>query len=180
MVELSDAAAELWEYLPATYGTDRDDVDPIVARWLEALAVELGRIGVMLEALRSTTIPSRADNTVGSLRRWETVLQIPVAPGASDAQRRAQVIASLLGRQVAYGRDWTTAMTVAVGSTDWQAFEHTPGANQLTIQIPYTAGSSQAVRIAELARRHTPANQQIIFDFAGGFVVGFSEVGDDI
>jgi hypothetical protein len=180
MAALSDAAAGLWEYLPATYGTDRDDGDPIVARWLEALAVELGRIGAVLEAVRSTTIPSRADDTVGSLRRWEAVQQIPVAPSVSLAQRRAQVLAALLGRRVAYGRDWTTAMTSAVGSADWQAFEHTPGPNQLTIQIPFTAGSYQAVRVAEIARRHTPANQQIIMDFAGVFIVGSSDVGDDL
>jgi len=90
MAALSDAAAVLFEHLPATYGTDRDDVDPVVARWLEALAFELGRAGALLEALRSTTIPTSADDTVGSLRRWEDAVGIPRAPDdVSIGQRRA-------------------------------------------------------------------------------------------
>lgn len=180
MASLSNAAADLFAYLPTTYGTDRNDADPIVARWLEALSIEIGRLRALFEALRSTTIPSVADDTVGSLRRWETVLQIPVEPNVPVDQRQGQVIAALLGRSVAYGRDWTNAMTVAVGSTDWRAFEHTPAANQITIQIPYAAGSYQAVRIAEIARRHTPANQQIIMSFTGRFIVGSSPVGANI
>ncbi len=181
MATLSDSAASLLGYLPATYGTDRDDVDPVVARWLEALAFELDRAGSCLEALRSTTVPGAADDTVGSLKRWEEAMILPVAPaGESVGQRRLRLVATLQGRRVAHGMDWTAAMEVLIGSTDWQALEHTPGANQLTIRIPYEAGTARAGQVAEYARRITPANQQIIFQHEGGIVVGVSQVGDDL
>jgi hypothetical protein len=181
MTSLSDAAAELVAYLPASYGTDRDDVDPIVARWLEAFAFEVERLRVLFEALRSTTIPSVASDTVGSLRRWESAIGLPVAPaGVAESQRRAALLGALLGRRVALGIDWTTAMTTAIGSGDWTPIENTPAAYQLTIQIPYTAGSYNAAQVEALARRRTPANLQIVMSYAGGFIIGASRVGDAI
>lgn len=179
MASLSDAAAELFAYMPASYGMDRDDVDPIVARWLEALAFEIGRIRDLLEALRSTTIPSTADDTVGMLRRWEHAFGLPVAPaGVSVAQRRAQLLAAIRGRRVMHGQDWTTAMTAALGTTDWTPFENTPAAYQLTIDIPFVSTSYTAGQAGTRARRITPANLEIIWSYVGGFIVGQSAVGD--
>jgi len=181
MAALSDAAAVLFEHLPATYGTDRDDVDPVVARWLEALAFELGRAGALLEALRSTTIPTSADDTVGSLRRWEDAVGIPRAPDdVSIGQRRATLMGFLRARRVASGIDWTAAITAALGSSSWQAFENTPGPNQLTVQIPYAPGSYTAAQVEALVRRRTPANQQIVMRYEDGFIVGVSRPGDAI
>jgi len=180
MATLSDTAAVLFDHLPSTYGTDRDDVDPIVARWLEALAFELDRVRALVMALRATTIPSAADDTVGSLSRWEGQMRLPVAPaGQTVAQRRAQLVGAILSRRVARGSDWTASMTKVVGSADWTPMEHT-GPNELTIAIPYDAGTTKAGQIAAHARRITPANQQIIFQHTGGFVVGASQVGDTL
>jgi hypothetical protein len=179
MATLSDPAAELFATLPASYGADRDDVDPIVARWLGALAFEVARHRGLLVALLSTTIPAVADDTVGSLSRWEDALGLPVAPdGVSVAQRRAKLLGALQGRRVAYGRDWTAAMTAAIGSDDWTVHENTPGANQLTIEIPFAPGSYNAGQVEEIARRKTPANQEIVMSYAGAFIVGASRVGD--
>lgn len=180
MATLSDQAAELFAYLPVSYGMDRDDVDPIVARWLEALAFEVERLRTLLLALRASSIPATSDDTVGSQRRWELALNVPVDAGLTTVQRRAQLIARLVGRRVAHGSDWTAAMTAAIGSEDWTVQENTPGANQLTFTIPFASGSFFAGRFAEIARAKTPANQQIIMSFGEGFIVGTSEVGDAI
>jgi hypothetical protein len=181
MSALSDRAAALFEYLPSTYGTDPDDVDPVVARWLEALAFEIDRVRALYLALRATTIPASATDEVGALSRWEHLMRLPVAPaGDSDAQRRARLLGALQGRRVAHGSDWTASMEAVIGSADWEPFEHTPGPNQLTIRIPYEAGTAKAGQIAEHARRITPANQQLIFQHEGGFVVGVSQVGDTL
>lgn len=180
MASLSDSAAVLFGHLPLTYGADRDDVDPFVARWLEALAFELERIASMLDALRSTTVPGVADDTVGSLARWEATMGLPVSPPASSpTQRRAWLLAALRGRRVAAGSDWTASMSTTIGGA-WTAHEHTPGPNQLTIDIPFAAGTPQAGQTADHARRTTPANQQLIFNYAGRFAVGISAVGDEV
>lgn len=179
MPALSDAAAALFAYLPTSYGTDRDDVDPVVARWLETLAFELARAGTLLEALRSSTIPAMADDTVGSLRRWEDAVGIPRAPSnVSIGQRRATLMGFLRARRVASGRDWTAAITAALGSSSWRAYENTPAANQLTIEIPYAPGSYTAAQVEALVRRRTPANQQIVMRYEEGFIVGASRPGD--
>lgn len=177
---LSPAAEALFRYLPASYGTGGDDVDPIVARWLEALAFELERLGALLEALRSTTVPAVADDTVGGLRRWEAAMGLPVEPAASIAQRRAWLLAAIRGRRVAAGADWTASMQTAIGSGSWEAHENTPGPNQITIDIPFAAGSAAAGQIAQHARRKTPANQQLIYNYTGAFIVGVSSVGDEL
>lgn len=181
MATLSDTAAVLFAHLPASYGTDRDDVDPIVARWLEALAFEIERLRALLEAIRSTTIPATANDTTGALSRWEAAVGLPVAPaGIMVTQRRTQLLGALRGRRVALGRDWTSAMTAAIGSDNWEPTENTPGGYQLTIQIPFAAGSYTAGQVEELARRRTPANLQIVMRYEGGFIVGASRVGDAI
>lgn len=179
---LSPDAAALFAYLPASYGTDpATDVDPIVARWLEAEAAELGKVRGVLEALRATTIPSTADDTVRSLQRWEKVMGLPVAPaGVTVTQRRANLISAILARNVAYGRDWTAAISALIGVPGWSVEGNTPGPNQLTIHVPYSSTSFAAGQLRLRARRITPAHIEIIFDFAGGFIVGFSDVGDTI
>lgn len=178
MADLSPSAQRLAAYLPpSSYGTP-DDLDPIVARWLEALAFELDRVRALLVAIRSTTIPATADDTVGSLSRWEQAMRLPVAPaGVSIAQRRATLMGALRGRRVASGRQWTAAMDAVVGSGNWTPSEHTPGPNQLTIEIPYEPGSYSAAQVEQLARRRTPANQQIIMRYEAGFIVGIARVG---
>jgi hypothetical protein len=176
---LSESAARLFAYLPATYGADPEDVDPVVARWLEALAFELDRIRAVLEALRSTTIPAAADDTVGGLGRWESMLRLPVQPeGASVAQRRAAVIARLRSRRVASGLDWTDSVTAMLGTDAWTVEENTPAGNQLSLRFPYVPGSYTGAQVAQLVRERTPANQEILIGFAEGFIVGVSEVGE--
>lgn len=179
MPELTPGARRLHGYLPSTYGAEPQDLDPIVARWLEASAFEVDRARALLLAIRATTIPGRADDTVGSLSRWERALGLPVAPaGASVEQRNAKLTGSLRGRRVSSGRQWTDAISAAIGTANWRAYEHSPGSNQLTIEIPYEPGSYSAGQVEELARRRTPANQEIFMRYTQGFIVGVSRVGD--
>lgn len=176
----SAAALRLLDYLPIYYG-GVDDPDPVVLRWLEAFGFEADRARAVLELLRRETIPSRATDALGALARWERALNLPVAPAdATEAQRRAKVMGYLRGRIVVFGRDWTAAMTAAIGSDQWTPREHTPGPNQLTLEIPYAAGSYNAGQVEELARARTPANQQIVMRYEQGFIVGVSRVGDAI
>jgi len=181
-MSLSDSAAARFDYLPRSYGTDAaTDVDPIVARWLEAEAFELDRLRALLLALRSTTIPSAADDTVGSLRRWEKLMGLPVAPaGQSVTQRRANLISAIVGRTVARRSDWLAAIAAIIGAPGWSVQENTPGANQITINVPYPSTSFAAGQLRTRARRITPAHLDLVFNFSSGFIVDSSLVGDAI
>ena len=171
------ALADLLDYLPATYGGESPD--PLVVRWLTAEAHELARLRRLLEALRSTTVPARADDTVRGLSRWERTIRLPVAPpDATAGQRRGVLLGHFLGRHVASGVDWRAALTRAMDSDDWTADEHTPGPNQITFTVPYPPDSYTFGRFLELARELTPANQQLVMAHTGGFIVGESHVGD--
>lgn len=178
----SDTAQRLFDYLPIYYGGD--EPDPIVIRWLEAMGFETERARTILEQLRDYTIPITASDVRGALSRWERAFGLPVAPaGATEGQRRAALTGYLRARIVVYGRDWTSAMEAAIGSprgVGWQAFAHTPGPNQLTLEIPYVEGSFTAGQVEALARRRTPANLEIIMRYEAGFIVGVSRVGDAI
>jgi hypothetical protein len=181
MAVLSDRAAVLFAHMPATYGVDRDDVDPIVARWLEAVAPEVERLRALFLAVRATSIPARADDSVGSLSRWERAFGLAVAPeGVSVAQRVAQILTAIQARRVAYGRDWRAVMTVAAGGTPWTADANTPGPNQLTLTIPFDPDSYTGAQFKAIARRRTPAHVEIVMSYAGDFIVGVSLVGDAI
>lgn len=179
MAALSDRAAMLFAHMPATYGVDRDDVDPIVARWLEAVAFEIERLRELFLAIRATAIPARADDDVGSLRRWERALGLPVEPaGVSVTQRVVQVLTAFQARRVAYGRDWRAVMTSAASGTSWTSDANTPGPNQLTLTIPFESGSYTGAQFEAIARTRTPAHVEIVMSYAGDFIVGASRVGD--
>lgn len=181
MPQLSASARRLLDYLPHYYGGQDGEVDPLLARILEALAAEMDRARALLLLIRATTIPATADDSVGMLARWEALLRLPVQPAdATIAQRQQRVIAALRGRRVAAGIDWTAAMTKAVGSTNWTAEENTPGDYQLRVTIPYGAGQANAGQIQQLARRFTPANLELVMRYEAGFIVGVSRVGDAI
>lgn len=177
MAELSDRARTLLGYLPAVYGLD--DPDPIVVRWMEAMADEVERIFWIVGMLRATSAPSRASDAIGTLARWEETLRLPVAPAElTEEQRQARVLARFAGRVVRKGYQWHAAMRAAIGSDDWTVERNTPDGNMLTITLPFLPATTSFEVVRALGEEITAANQEIVWASEAGFIVGRSAVGD--
>jgi hypothetical protein len=107
-------------------------------------------------------------------------MRLPVAPAQTVAQRRALLIAAVLGRDVVAGVKWKAGIAAALGGGDVLVEEHTPTPNHLRVSIPFNDESGFAGFVAALVRDRAPANQQVQIIYSGGFIVGESLVGDDI
>ena len=153
--------------------TDSDDVRQVV----RAAGVELARLEGMARAASASVLPTHATDVYGTLKMWEQLLGLPVAPaGSSEATRRSLVQASLRKLHTSSGADWVSAITEALGTDQW-THQEGPSAYQITILVPYGAGFVPA-GIVELARRLTPAHLTIATGFTAGFLIGISNIGD--
>lgn len=125
MTTLSDTARRLLADLPPF-----EQASPTIQRTLDAMARELDRVDVAVDAVRAETMPSTSAIV---LRVWEALFKLPVEPvGRSLALRRAAVVAYLtaLGSSGS-GLDWEAAMTALVG-TGWSYREYASLAERLT------------------------------------------------
>jgi hypothetical protein len=154
--------------------------DATVQGVIDTLAREQQRITDVADGVRRTAFPSQADDTYKMLSLWETLLGLPVKPpGVSDDQRRSKVLATLQGRDVGTGEGWTKAVGQAVG-TGWQQAENTPGPYQLTVTLPYAAGSYEGRQAANIIRAITPAHIDLLVSYGTGFLIDVSLIGQDV
>ena len=172
---ISEAGQELLDDLPPYLSEDG-----VVQGVIDALAREQKRISDTADGIRRTAFPSQADDSFNMLSLWETILGLPVKPqGTPDDQRRSKVLATLQGRDVGTGKGWTAAVAQAVG-TNWQQAENTPGPYQLTVTLPFPAGSYEGQQAGRLIRTITPAHIDLLVSYGTGFIVGVSLVGQDV
>jgi uncharacterized protein YmfQ (DUF2313 family) len=154
--------------------------DGTVQGVIDTLAREQQRITDAADGIRRTAFPSQADDTYNMLLLWETLLGLPVKPpGVPDDQRRSKVLASLQGRDVGTGEGWTRAVAQAVG-TNWQQAENTPGPYQLTVTLPFAAGSYEGRQAENIIRTITPAHIDLLISYGTGFLIGVSIIGQDV
>lgn len=152
---------------------------------INAQANELQRIEDAAVAVTTAMFPTRSTDvpllngswTAPILSMWETLLNLPVNPsGVSLADRRSKVQAHIQKRNSGAGSDWVAVLTEGLGPVAW-THQEGPGPYQVTILIPYVAGSYSAGQVAALARAITPAHLDLSVGYAEGFLVGISLVG---
>lgn len=174
---LTATETRLLEALPNYYGGS-DDPDPTVARWITSLASECDRLRGLLIALRDRTIPSKADDSAGSLGRWERAMRLPIDPGATVEQRQAALAGAFLARNAVAGVDWRASIQAALGGLTVIVEENNPTANRLRVSIPFNDGSGYTAGLASaIIRERAPANQLVQIIYSGGFIVGESLIG---
>lgn len=172
---LTERGQRMMDALPQYYCAD-----PAVLEVINAVAREYDRVEELLTALREGSLPTLADDAYRLLALWETIYGLPVEPeGVGLATRRANLLATIRSRRSSTGSDWVTAVNTAIG-TSWTHDENTPGGYQLSIGIPFSAGSYDAGRVEELLAQITPAHLEIVMRYNEGFIVGVARVGDAI
>lgn len=162
--------------------------DPMTQAVIVAYANEYDRIEAAVRQVQAAGFPTQsADVTlvVGAatarlLSMWETLLNLPVAPaGVPLADRQAKVVAHIRKRKSGRGADWAATITEALGgSTSW-TYTEGPGAYQVTVNLPYVAGSYTAGQVQALVSAISPAHLDMIVRYGQGFLVGINFVGID-
>lgn len=153
------------------------DSDPWVQTIVDVCAREWKRIEDTIERGREKSRPYNADDEFGFLSMWETLLDLPVQPaGATVAQRRAKVVASLSTRKSGSGADWIARLSEALGGMPW-THQEGPSPYQVTIFLPVETGTYTAEQVSRLARKITPAHLDISLSFGVGFIVESSFIG---
>lgn len=172
-VVLTERGQRMLSALPAYYWND-----PSVLTLIDAIAREYDRIEAFLEALRTAMTATTVTDDDGLMSLWEAMLGLPVAPaGVIEDDRRSKILATLRSRKNGSGQSWVESVNTAIG-TGWTHDENTPGNYQITITIPYSAGSYAAGRVEALIAATTPAHLEVVMAYVGGFRVGISRVGD--
>lgn len=171
---LTPTALRIFDSLPVYYQWDTK-----LVRLILALANEIDRLYAFILRLANGLAPKHAGEEVKLLAIWESILTLPVEPpGIPLEQREQAVVAAFLGRSCTTTAEWTAAMNRALGSTAWKHQVGVPGAGQITITVPYEENSYIEGIVKAQARRLTPANYEIVFAFASGWIAGVSEPGD--
>lgn len=173
-LELSERAARMLLDLPPYL-----DTEP-VRMVLAAYAAEFDRIEAAAVAHAEAQFALHATDAQGTLERWEELEGLPASPpGVPEADRRAKVLAMVRARRAAEGADWVEIMTAALGTTQWS---HEDDFDDYTVRLnlPGTSSTYTARMAQAIARRVTPAHLELNFNFAGGFIVGESLVGDPL
>lgn len=153
-----------------------DDENVIAA--YTATAGEIERLESAGHAFQMKVIPTQADDEFSTLSMWEAVLGLPVAPpSVSVAIRRNFVLARLRSRSVALGSEWFDRISEVLG-TGW-SYEEGPTDYTISIRVPFTEGGVR-IDIHGFIRDITPAHLDILFGFEEGFLMGISEMGDEL
>lgn len=172
---LSPRGEEMLESLSAWEQNDHG-----VVAIMRSGADELDAIQELAEGVRDQAWPDRADDTYGLLALHEATLHLPVQPAdTSLVERQAAVRSAIQARKSGSKSNWIARMTTVMRGQQWTYAENTPGPLQLTIRIPWAAGSYSAAQVEALAQRITPAHIEIILAYDQGFIVGVSRVGQD-
>lgn len=150
---------------------------PTVRAVMDAVARELQRVEDTTQAVREAILPYQASDTYGTLKMWELMLGLPVAPAGVTLQTRQSLVAAgVHKRRAASGADWSALISQALGSVAWT---QTESGYTVTVLIPQASGFVPG-QVAALLRRITPAHLQITTGYTGGFIIGVSNIGDNI
>jgi uncharacterized protein YmfQ (DUF2313 family) len=171
---LSDRAQDMLGTLSAY-----EQEDASVVAVMRAGADELDLVVATAETARDQAWPHRADDTYGLLGIHEHMLHVLPSPGATLVQRQAAVKAAVQSRKLGSRANWIARMDTLMRGQQWTYEENTPGPGQLTISIPYAAGSASSAQVEAMARRITPAHLAIVMRYDQGFPVGIGRVGQD-
>lgn len=163
--------------------------DSAVQAVVDAQAREFLRIHEAAEELRNGATPILAGSAMGMLTMWELHLGLaPNPPNKSLSDRHALVSAAWRRRKSGKGTDWRAGMEEALGTTDWTFSANDPQPGVLTIHMPFSTsfydpeggGINAAALLAARVREHVPAAWEVTFTFGGHFIVGISDVGDNL
>lgn len=172
---LSATGQALVYELPGFYSEDS-----ITQAVQDALGREIDRLDAALVALVSRfSVPQNAqDDTYGSLRYWEALLNLPVAPaGVSVATRVTNLLARFRQRSAGKGTDWVSLLTQAIGTNQW-TYQEGPAAYTIVITLPQTSTSYTAAQVSKFAADITPAHLVLSYSLgSGSFTLGFSAMG---
>lgn len=171
---LSPTAQRMLDSLPDYYWQN-----DIIERIVQGKANEVDRMDARIDSIIAGVVPGTADDSLGFLRIWETMLKIPVAPaGASEAQRAGAITAALRRLNAVTSSDVLDLLTAAIGPS-FTIARNTPTALQDTITIPYVAGSFQYAQVVAVAATLWPAHRELLVHSAGGFILDHSVLDTD-
>jgi uncharacterized protein YmfQ (DUF2313 family) len=171
---LTATALRIFDSLPIYY-----QWDPTLCRLTLSLANELDRLTAFIESIANGFSPKGALDEPALLAIWEHILKLPIEPaGVTITEREQVVLAAFFGRSCTTTAEWVAAMNQALGSVSWKHEVCVPGPGQLTITVPYPEDSYIEGIVKQQARRLTPANYEIIFEYSEGWIAGVSEPGD--
>lgn len=184
MITLSPTAERMFASMPPYYRGE-----PTLARIVQGWANELDRVEAYLIDVQNGLVPTLADDSLGMLAIWESILGLPIVPaGESLAIRQQAVLAAMVGRKCRTTAEWVNAMNILTGSTAWSYQVGVPSTGHITITTTFPSSSYFTGVIATIARRLIPANYVIGTGTGGSgggsgtghFIVGISAVGDVI
>ena len=157
--------------------------DRVSTSIIHALSNEIARVQATANAIRRQFFVKNADDTYGLLATHEFGLGIATRPeGKSVAQRQATALAAVQRRFSPRGKDWRAAVSAALGlnDSDWDVIPHYPNDYDLTMVVPFAPGTVELDAVIPLLEVFTPANLNIVTESGSGFIVGVSDVGEEV
>lgn len=163
-------AQRMMETLPIYYWGE-----PLIERIVQARANEIDRLDAQLDQLEAELVPGQATDALGLLGLWEHQFDLPVQPAdATENQRRAKVKAALAKLDSGSSADALAALQAAMGSTTFTVLRDTPDPLSDTLQMPYEAGTYNAIIVLELAQKLWPAHRGLFINYIDGFILDAS------
>lgn len=150
--------------------------DPAIGRVYLAVGNEMARVRAAAHSVAVDLPPATSSTRHGLLDVHEQQLGMRPNHSASLAERRALIAARLRARSVAHGSEWRSAWQAALGEGVPWDFRY--DGDVLTITLPEGIAAQRRAALLDFLREITGAHVEIRFDFAEGFVVGYSAVGD--
>jgi hypothetical protein len=171
---VADITRRMLDRMPDYYSGDR-----FIEGFEDALGREIQRIWDRSAKIQADfLLQADADDTYGILSMWELLLDVPVGPPVSEAERLNNITALLRARQQSSGASWQDAVNYALQGSPW-TYEEGPGAYQVTLFVSFSSSSFNSTQIEMLLRKITPAHLDVAVQYNQGFVVGEGIVGED-
>jgi hypothetical protein len=174
---LTETEARHLSWLPALLHQDPDVLGAV-----RAMAAETDKLDVAIETMRTNFFPRFADLF---LYLWEKQFGLSVAPIDMTLEQR-QARAQAFWLQIQHGASgelWEQMVTDLVGS-GWSYTEFdgdgSPPDYNIAFETPFATDSTQARDMRSLLRAITPAHLDIVEGFTGGFILGYSNLGETL
>lgn len=127
------------------------------------------------------------ETTVDQMGLWEKYLGLAVANPDFTLEERRSVVKAVLRRAASdqSGLDWIANVTTILGA-DWTYTTHDPDdpssapANTIVVFLPYAVGAARARQAEVYIRSITPANTVLNVTYSQGFILGDSQLGEDL
>lgn len=153
--------------------------NPIILRVVQARANEIDRMDAMIDTIKLGMIPGAGDDTLRLLSVWEAILGLPVAPAtATVALRQIAVQAALKRLNAVTAADVLELLTAQLGAS-FSIDRDTPALLQDTLNLDYASNSYQAAIVRQIVGAIWPAHRQLLFHYAGGFLLDSSQLDTD-